>query len=275
MREAYSPANAAEAHMLVHLLEQAGIQARIHGEALQGAVGDLPVSNFLQIMVSDEDYDRARKVLLEWEQTNAPPELAPEAPTRKRRFPWTVAIACLVVGALVGWGAKRIVETSRISWAENQESIDLNGDGRPDRVYTYGPTASSAYKGEFDNDFDGRPDAIVYYDPIGTPQSQESDEDFDGVFETRYSYGNGVLQRAEIDTDANRVPDVTITFRHGIWRREEIVDPRYGTVAVVNHYDAGRLVRAEVDLDRDGFLETLRTVDRFGEVTKTETRRPN
>jgi hypothetical protein len=49
----------------------------------------------------------------------------------------------------------------------------------------------------------------------------------------------------------------------------------YGTMARINHYDDGRLQRSEIDLDRDGFLETVRTFDRYGEVVSSETRRRN
>ena len=49
MQEVYQPANAPEAHMLVHLLGEAGITAHIHGEALQGAVGELPAGNVIRL----------------------------------------------------------------------------------------------------------------------------------------------------------------------------------------------------------------------------------
>jgi hypothetical protein len=57
MKQVYAPANTAEAHMLAHLLEQAGVRAHVHGEALQGAVGESPAANLLQLLVADEDYD--------------------------------------------------------------------------------------------------------------------------------------------------------------------------------------------------------------------------
>ncbi|GMW06630.1 MAG: hypothetical protein AMXMBFR8_14270 [Nevskiales bacterium] len=42
MKRIYEAANAIEAHMIVHLLGQAGIEGRVEGEYLQGGVGELP-----------------------------------------------------------------------------------------------------------------------------------------------------------------------------------------------------------------------------------------
>lgn len=129
MRQVYAPADAAEAHMLVHLLEQNGIQALIHGEALQGAVGELPAAGLLQLLVPDEEHDAARGV-----------------------------------------------------------------------------------------------------------------------------------------------PDLAVYFRHGMVAREEISDLNSRQIVRINYYRGPLLESAEIDADRDGFLETRQTFGRFGEVTNTEAR---
>ena len=57
--------------MLKHRLTQEGIDCFIFGEALQGGGGELQVMDFLKLMVDEADYDRARHLLLTWEQSDA------------------------------------------------------------------------------------------------------------------------------------------------------------------------------------------------------------
>jgi hypothetical protein len=78
--------------------------------------------------------------------------------------------------------------------------------------------------------------------------------------------------RSDIDTDGNEVADVTSYFEDGILRRSESIDHRYGHAVRIDHYGPFHLERSEIDLDRDGFLETIRTYDRYGEVIETTTR---
>ena len=42
MTRVFHAANSIEAHMVLHLLEQAGITGDLEGEYLQGGVGELP-----------------------------------------------------------------------------------------------------------------------------------------------------------------------------------------------------------------------------------------
>jgi hypothetical protein len=273
MRQVYLPANAAEAHMLAHLLGEAGILAHVHGEALQGAIGELPAGNVIQLMVSDEDFDRARQLLLQWERVHAPPE--PEAPRVGRRFRFVAAAVFLLVGLVSGWALKVALDNSRFSVAETTVGLDQNGDGRDDITWFYRLGSQTPHKSEGDANFDGAVDIVSHYDEVGTPVSEEADMNFDGVFETRRTFRSGVLARAEVDTDRNQIPDLTQTFEHGALAREELVDHRYGTVVRINTYALNRLQRAEIDLDRDGFRETARSFDRYGEVTSSETVQPN
>lgn len=70
MQVVSAPANSAEAHMLTHFLAQHGIEAQIMGAQLQGAMGDLPSSNFVRVMVPDEDLERARRLISELESSH-------------------------------------------------------------------------------------------------------------------------------------------------------------------------------------------------------------
>jgi hypothetical protein len=270
MKQVYAPANGPEAHMLAHLLGQSGIQAHIHGEALQGAAGELPVGNVLQLLVADEDYERARHLLLEWERVSVVSDADSSSP---RRFRLTGAVLVLGLGLVGGWALKSVFDMSRVSIAESTTEIDRNGDGRTDSTWFYRLGARHAYKGEFDHNHDGRIDTRTFYDDIGTPTEQDEDEDFNGSFETKDFFDNGVITRSEIDSNGNGVADVTRYYANGTLVRDEMTDEHLGTIVRVDTY-AGLLLRsADLDLDRDGFLETRRTFDDFGEIVRTETLR--
>jgi hypothetical protein len=67
--EVYSAVDVPEAHLVHAVLQDAGIEARIVGEHLQNAVGDLPaVSIAPRIWVHAENFERAREIIKAWQQ---------------------------------------------------------------------------------------------------------------------------------------------------------------------------------------------------------------
>ncbi len=265
MREVYSPSNSVEAHMLAHLLDQSGIKAHIHGEALQLAAGDLPAAGLVRLMVEDADYEKARALLLAWEKQIAPSE-AGEA--YRWRFPFVSSLCSLLVGVIVGMG----VANFATSMTGAQNEFDRNGDGRTDLTYFYPPNRDYAMRSEGDNNFDGGIDEVFVFDSGGLTERQQVDQDFDGRLETVSTFRDGVLWSTEIDSDDNRVADHTFGYEDGVLKLETIIDPGVGRVARVNHYVGGFVQYAEFDENRDGFLETVRTYDRYGGVLSTQTR---
>ena len=269
MKQVYTPANAAEAHMLAHLLGQNGIQAHVHGEQLTGAMGELPAGNLIQLLVADEDYDRARDLLMRWERSSGP---ADPVATPGKRFRFVAALVFLLVGIASGFALKTAIDNSRFSVGDSRTGLDQNGDGRDDATWIYHIGGGQPYRGEFDGNFDGRVDLISHYDVTGTVTEEELDTDYDGNFDSRSMFRNGVRVRTETDTDHNEVADVISYFQDGVVRRIEMIDHRYGHVVRIDHYGPFHLERSEADLDRDGFLETIRNYDRYGEVTESATR---
>ncbi|MDH3688112.1 MAG: DUF2007 domain-containing protein [Gammaproteobacteria bacterium] len=69
MEKVYEAANLPEAHLILQLLEQEGIPARVFNENAQGAVGELPFTHtYPQIwLVREADLCRAREVLTHYE----------------------------------------------------------------------------------------------------------------------------------------------------------------------------------------------------------------
>jgi len=77
----YHPLNSIEAHSVKILLIGEGIEARVTGDYLQGAMGELPALGTLGVQVPDADAERARELIEAWEQNRGqddswiPPEL--------------------------------------------------------------------------------------------------------------------------------------------------------------------------------------------------------
>ena len=57
MKLVYEAANNIEGHMILNLLQQAGVTGRIDGEFLQGGAGELQAGGVVRAMVDDADYD--------------------------------------------------------------------------------------------------------------------------------------------------------------------------------------------------------------------------
>lgn len=63
MRRIYEPENLLEAQMLLGMLAGEGITAHIAGGDLLGAIGELPVSGLLGLLVMDEQAQRASELI--------------------------------------------------------------------------------------------------------------------------------------------------------------------------------------------------------------------
>ena len=64
--EIYSAETTTDAHLIKGLLEQQGIDAFVSGHYLQGAFGELPVINMIQVMVEQADFSRAQQVMRDY-----------------------------------------------------------------------------------------------------------------------------------------------------------------------------------------------------------------
>jgi len=67
MRSVFEASSGLDAHMILNLLQQQGISGRIEGEYLQGGIGELQAMGFVRVLVSEEDYAAAKKIISEWE----------------------------------------------------------------------------------------------------------------------------------------------------------------------------------------------------------------
>ena len=67
MKTVYDASNNIEAHLVMHQLQQAGLDATIQGEHLQGGIGELPAAGNIRVQVPAKDTELARQVIADWE----------------------------------------------------------------------------------------------------------------------------------------------------------------------------------------------------------------
>jgi hypothetical protein len=101
MKCAYEAANGVEAHMIANLLEQQRLLTRIDGEHLAGGIGDLPAMGLVRVMVNEDDFDRAREIIREWEASTPPPQ--GEVVSRRSNAPLWFLLGMLAGAALMSW----------------------------------------------------------------------------------------------------------------------------------------------------------------------------
>ena len=66
--EVFSATSTTEAHLVKGLLAQFGIEAEVSGHYLQGAFGELPVTNMIQVLVDSTDEQRARDIVARYDR---------------------------------------------------------------------------------------------------------------------------------------------------------------------------------------------------------------
>jgi hypothetical protein len=118
MQRIYEAANNLEAHMIVHLLNESGLEAHIQGEHLQSGAGELPLGGLVGVAVHDEDVSAARRLIKEWEARTATPANATEQRAAARAF--NGQLLAFVVGSLVGAGVVMSLAPGRQDCAAQQ-----------------------------------------------------------------------------------------------------------------------------------------------------------
>jgi hypothetical protein len=254
MKSVFEPTNLAEAHMILHLLEQAGLHGRVDGEHLLGGVGELPAIGLLKVTVNDEDYEQACSIIKEWNGLQTPTE--PQEQVKSSGKVGSFLLGALIAG-IVSW-ALTIPETS--------DGIDNNEDGVWDEKYIYqGNTLSRV---EFDRNFNGEVDLIYSYDRRNILIRAVADDNFDGKFETTIEYRNGNRKLLESDTDDDGKIDYRIIYRRGMTNKIEFIDPVKNSVVKRKLFGDFKLKSTEFDSNGDGTFDTIFEYDQYEEIKR-------
>ena len=78
MRRVYEPENLLEAQMLLGMLASEGVTARLTGEHLLGAIGELPVAGLLGLLVMEQQAQRASELIAAYNAAQPMPANGPE-----------------------------------------------------------------------------------------------------------------------------------------------------------------------------------------------------
>jgi len=70
MKVVYNANDAIEAQLIKNMLKQIDVDAFIHGDMLQGGIGELQVFGLVQVLVHDDDYYQAKQVIDDWNNAN-------------------------------------------------------------------------------------------------------------------------------------------------------------------------------------------------------------
>jgi Putative prokaryotic signal transducing protein len=255
MKTLYEASNAIEAHMLVDLLKQEGLTAYIRGEYLQGAVGEMPAAGLVRLEIDESDFPKARAIIDRWDASQPEESTVSVAQKKSNGIYW------LFVGLIIGFGG--CYAFFRIPAAA--EGIDHNRDGVVDEKWIKS-ASGSGLRYEVDRNLDSKVDLIAQYGSRGAMDSVESDDNFDGVFETKARYENGNPDVLEADTDSDGFDDLVMRYTNGVLVSQEYISSTTGRVLKIEYFKLGKLMAADVDSNKDGTFDVRYTYDYLGDL---------
>ena len=256
MKTAYDASDPLEAHMIVDLLARAGIAAQIEGENVSRGFGQ---ALSVRVRVADSAFDDAREVIDEWRQSQTVTEQPVPRPKHS-------TAAAALIGFIVGVGLSALYYRTPVT----EEGIDYDRDGQLDIQWTY--TNGLLSRSEQDRNFDGKIDWVDRFDRKSVWLGGESDENFDGVFETEFKAENGTRIWSRSDTTGDGFKDYRVTFEHGVVREIAFVDPVLRSPVKILRFDGIKAVSAELDTDRDGIIDTVHVYDGIEEIRSSKSR---
>lgn len=255
MKCIYEASSGLEAHMILNLIQIAGVSCRIDGEYLQGGAGELQAMNMVRVLVDESDYKKAQEIINAWEATQVVKE------TTEKPGNATSGIGSgIFFGILIGAGAT--------FWSYNSpvtlDGIDHNNDGKLDDKKIYKDNRLRSV--EKDRNLDGRTDTVHSYDYKGRLYKSELDDDFDGVYESTVTYkrGNPILQESDLNNDGEI--DYRMLFNNGVLYEVEIIDPASRIPRKIQTYKLNKLISSEFDSNRDGIYDRTYKYDFYEEI---------
>jgi hypothetical protein len=253
MKSVFETSNSIDANIVLNLLGQTGIDARIEGEYLQGGVGELQAIGIVRVVVSESEYDAAREIVAEWDSNQ--PAVYKKEPMRLNYSLISTLGGFAIGAALVMLFYKTPVTT---------DGIDYDGDGKLDLKWTYANQRIS--RTEIDRNFDRKVDYIARYDRRGLIESSSADDNFDGVFEINSRYVHEDMIWSEYDTTGDGLVDYRMEFKYGVLDKILFLNSHNRQPIKIQYFKNGKMVSSELDTNGDGVLDTAHIYDELEEI---------
>jgi Putative prokaryotic signal transducing protein len=263
MKNLYEASNAIEAHMIRDLLKQEGLTAYIRGEYLQGAVGEIPASGLVRLEIDESEYEQAREFVMRWDA--AQPAVIPEKIALSKEKRRTNTLIGFLLGLTLGTVACYAFFKAPVS----STGFDHDRNGVLDEKWTVSP-AGVTLKYEMDRNLDGKIDSITLFNNQSKAISNESDDDFNGTFETKSRFKGANIEFIESDTDGDGSPNLRFFFVHGIISTMTYMNPATGLPVRVEYYKLNNVIKAEIDTNNDGVLDTIENYNMLLQIISTE-----
>lgn len=255
MKSIFEASSGLEAHMILNLLQQEGINGRIDGEYLQGGMGELQAMNMVRVLVDDSDYIRAKEIIKAWDSNQTEKENI-NTPKNKSTG---IGIG-LILGLLLGAGSSYWVYNSPVTL----DGIDFNDDGMLDEKWVFKDNRISRI--EIDRNLDDSVDLIHKFDLRARIYKTEMDDNFDNIFESTITYrqGNPILQTT--DTDQDGIIDSKSYFTDGVLTEFEIFGPTSSSPRKKQQFKMNKLIFSEFDSNGDGIYDKIYEYDYYEEI---------
>jgi len=261
MKSVYEASTTLDAHMVLNLLEQEGVQGRVDGEYLPGGVGELQAINLVRVMVEEADYEGAVQIIRDWEAIHVDKE-------EKTKNKTSNGLSVFMIGAVIGGGM--------IFWGYNspvtEDGIDINGDGELDEKWVYKDNRIS--KIEVDRNFDGNMDVIYNFDRRGILKESKQDDNFDGIFETEFVFEDGLTHTQASDLNQDGNIDYKAQYKYGNIDEIVIIGEGGDLRKKRQKFHMGKLISAEYDTNGDGSYDIDYEYDYFEEVRLKSSKTP-
>lgn len=258
MKKLYEAQNSIEAHMIVNLLEQAGLKGHIDGELLQGGVGEIQVSGLVRVMVEDADYDEALVIIEQWDAQQ--PEVIEEVKViTKRKNSLFVGF----IGFCLGLACMYMYFYEPVE----VDGKDQNSDGIIDEEWIYKNGYISETK--VDRNFDGKMDLIITYNRFGKIKMSISDDDFNSTFETTTYYKRGNAEVMAADTNGDGFKDLKTVYENGVGAEIHFINAETKNIKRIQKITPFKIYESQLDSNDDGILDTIHRYDEYEQVIET------
>lgn len=276
MKIVYHAESAVDAQLVADLLNGNDIFAQVRGGQMQGAVGEAPAMGNVKVWVHDEDYERGRELIEQWQNASISDDgfEKDDENTDYRHKPKSVSY---FKNAVIFAGGAILALAAQKYWPGNLNmsptltdtgavfKIDVDYDGNDDQIFYY-DNYGVITEFHMDQNFDGEVDAITRYDSRGLAESAKVDFDFDGRYETNEEYENGMLKKSESDFDNDGYYEMTYLYHNGQASEGYLNKSSFGSPKKYQKFEKGRLIYAKLDEDGDGKYDVEYYYDDVEEV---------